>query len=139
MSTSCNGGTQVVARWSRSGRSVGRARADLRSLLAGWGLAGIEEEALIVLSELLTNAVRHARVSPGREIETRYLPLPGGIRIEVHDASDALPRMTAPAPDADGGRGLPLVAALADSWGVATRSGPGKAVWAEITLRGTRS
>ncbi|MCM2390790.1 ATP-binding protein [Streptomyces albipurpureus] len=48
------------------------------------------------------------------------------VRIEVHDASDVRPRLTVPTADADGGRGLPLVAALCDAWGVSSRNGPGK-------------
>ncbi|MEO3977181.1 ATP-binding protein [Streptomyces sp. CAU 1734] len=124
----------VVSRWGRGHRCVGRARAELRDALRAWGLGSIEESALLVLSELLTNAVRHARVSPGREIETRYLLVPGGggVRIEVHDASDVLPRARDPLPDAVGGWGLPLVAALATVWGVSGREGPGKVVWAEL-------
>ncbi|MFD9721718.1 ATP-binding protein [Streptomyces sp. NPDC059076] len=132
MSDTC-GGAFTLSRWRPTPRSVGQARAEFRDVLNGWGLAPIEQAALIVLSELLTNAVRHARV-PGRDIETRYLPLWRGVRIEVHDASDARPRLTVPAVDATGGRGLPLVAALSDAWGVASRTGPGKIVWAELTL-----
>ncbi|WP_405601464.1 hypothetical protein OG741_25120 [Streptomyces sp. NBC_01410] len=47
--------------------------------------------ALLVLSELLTNAICHARVSPGRQVETRYRCIGDGVRIEVHDASDERP------------------------------------------------
>ncbi|MQS36694.1 ATP-binding protein [Streptomyces katsurahamanus] len=128
--------TLVVSRWSRRVRSVGRARAELRTLLASWGLACIEDSALLVLSELLSNAVQHAQVSPGRDIETRYERLHDGLRIEVHDASDTLPLLDAPASDATSGRGLLLVEALAAKWGVSRRDGPGKAVWAEIATPG---
>ncbi|MEU5402001.1 ATP-binding protein [Streptomyces sp. NPDC005963] len=112
---------------------MGLARAELRRVLDGWGLAPVEASASIVLSELFTNAVRHAKV-PGWEIETRYAPLWRGVRIEVHDASQALPRIVPAGPDATGGRGLPLVEELSDAWGVTPRNGPGKAVWAELTL-----
>jgi anti-sigma regulatory factor (Ser/Thr protein kinase) len=81
-------------------------------VLAGWGFSGIEDAASLVLSELLTNAVRHA-TTPGREIETRYLQVPDGLRIEVHDASEARPLMAIPRGDATGGWGLPLVDVLA--------------------------
>lgn len=124
----------VVSRWSRHRRCVGLARAELRKVLAEWGLAMIEEAALLVLSELLTNAVRHARVPPGREIETRYLREGGGLRIEVHDASEELP-VLGPSGEA-GGWGLLLVDRLAARWGVAERDGVGKLVWAVVTTCG---
>jgi len=131
----CSGdGRPVVLRWSRHPRCVALARLELRKALAGWGLSALEDSAVLVLSELLTNAGRHARVSPGREIETRYVPARGGLRIEVHDTSAVQPEKLHPSPDASGGRGLVLVDALADTWGVADRNGPGKVVWAQLSL-----
>ncbi|MFE2377909.1 ATP-binding protein [Streptomyces sp. NPDC059398] len=124
----------VVRRWSRRPVCVARARAELRTVLESWGLTPLTDTACLVLSELLTNAGRHAVVSPGREIETRFLrgAHGPGVRIEVHDASSVPPRMLAPGPDTEGGRGLLLVEALADSWGFGERGGPGKVVWAEL-------
>ncbi|MFE7315752.1 ATP-binding protein [Streptomyces sp. NPDC057555] len=128
-------GTQpVVSRWTRHRRCVALARAELRAVLKRWGLGAIEDTALLVLSELLTNAVRHAHVSPGREIETRYLREANGLRIEVHDASDELPVL---GPSAEtGGWGLLLVDQLATRWGVAERDFVGKLVWAVVTTCG---
>jgi serine/threonine-protein kinase RsbW len=123
----------VVRRWASHPRCVARARADLRKALASWGLPAMEEVALLVLSELMTNAVRHARV-PGRQIETRYLHQGKSVRIEVHDAGDLHPRRGAPAPEAVHGRGLVLVEALADQWGVTPRAVVGKAVWAVLAI-----
>ncbi|MGW6598266.1 ATP-binding protein [Streptomyces sp. NPDC055036] len=127
-------GDAVVLRWNRHPSCVGLARPELRKALAGWGLSGLEDSALLILSELLTNAARHARVSPGREIETRYLAAPGRLRIEVHDASRERPRPKAPGPDACEGRGLVIVDALADQWGVSERGGVGKVVWATLSV-----
>ncbi|MFT9821180.1 ATP-binding protein [Lysinibacillus sp. NPDC056185] len=124
----------VILRWSRHPSHVGRARAELRTTLVDWRLTTLADTALLVLSELLTNAGRHARVSPGREIETRFVRLPAGVRIEVHDASPVLPAERRPQADACDGRGLFLVNALADRWGYGERNGPGKAVWAECML-----
>ncbi|MEV0779527.1 ATP-binding protein [Streptomyces sp. NPDC050428] len=124
----------VVLRWSRHPSCVGLARLELRKALGRWGLSALEDSATLVLSELLTNAARHARVSPGREIETHYVPGPDGLRIEVHDASEDPPEPRTPNPEASDGRGLVLVAALADTWGVSVRQGPGKMVWANLTL-----
>ncbi|MVO83540.1 ATP-binding protein [Streptomyces sp. p1417] len=136
---------EVILRWPRHPRSVSRARQELRKNLADWGAADLEDAALVVLSELLTNAVRHARASHGREIETRFRRLEsdrsggsdgsGGscvVRIEVHDSDAELPVVRPYGPCADGGRGLPIVAALAERWGVTPRNGPGKQVWAEL-------
>ncbi|MEV6422353.1 ATP-binding protein [Streptomyces sp. NPDC051662] len=127
----------VVLRRNRHPSCVGPARMELRKALTTWGLSALEDAALLVLSELLTNAVRHARVSPGREIETRYLPVhlpaPHGLRIEVHDACPVHPARRTGNVDACDGRGLVIVDALADEWGVADRVGVGKMVWARIS------
>lgn len=128
-------GGAVVLRWSRHPRCVGMARAELRGVMGEWGLSAVEDRAVLVLSELLTNAGRHARVPQGREIETRFSRVGGGgggVRVEVHDASAVPPQERKPGPDAAGGRGLLLVAAVADRWGFGDRTGPGKVVWAEV-------
>ncbi|MET9291576.1 ATP-binding protein [Streptomyces sp. NPDC003077] len=121
-----------VRRWPRHAASVGKARSELRAALNDWGLGALEDTALVVVSELVTNAVRHARTSPGREIETRYVRDQGAVRIEVHDAGKARPTLRAPGGTDTAGRGLILVAALATSWGVDERTGPGKCVWAVV-------
>ncbi|MFD7893806.1 ATP-binding protein [Streptomyces sp. NPDC059743] len=129
-------GDSVVLRWSPHPSCVGLARMELRKLLADWGLAELEDSALLVLSELVTNAARHARVSHDWEIETRYRPGPGAVRIEVHDASPSRPQVRDADPDSLDGRGLILVAALADEWGVGERDdgAAGKVVWARLSL-----
>lgn len=121
--------------WTRHRRCVGLARAQLRKSLARWGMAELEFAAVVVLSELVTNAVVHARVPPGREVLTRFVPLEDGVRIEVHDASDEwpVPRV----PDEAGGYGLALVAELSSDWGVEKRRGIGKCVWAACALTTT--
>ncbi|MDQ0941781.1 ATP-binding protein [Streptomyces sp. V1I1] len=126
-------GPEMVCRWARHPRCVGLARVELRKALA-WGLAEIEDTALVVLSELVTNAVRHAHVSPGREIETRFQLAGEDLRIEVHDDADEWPRKHVAAGDSECGRGLVLVSVLADRWGVGERGGSGKAVWALMTV-----
>ncbi|AVH97072.1 ATP-binding protein [Streptomyces cinereoruber] len=126
----------IVLRWRQTAKSVPLARHELRRTLERWEWGAIEGVASLVLSELLTNAVRHGRV-PGREVETRFIRLPGGLRVEVHDASERRPAMALPAEEgAEGGRGLPLVDTLAARWGVEDRSGPGKLVWAELPVDG---
>lgn len=124
----------VVRRWPHSARCVGVARRELRQELAAWGLNRLAETAELVLSELFSNAVRHARSPRGRQIETRYEQTPGGVRIEVHDANGNWPELRKVTADKECGRGLRLVDALTGSrWGVSEREGVGKRVWAVVT------
>jgi hypothetical protein len=124
----------VVRTWPHTPRSIPRARHELRRNLEAWGLP-LADTAEVVLSELLTNAVKHARSPRGRHIETRYEPTPDGcLRIEVHDANETWPVLKAPAADAESGHGLGLVHALtAGRWGVSERQGVGKLIWAVVT------
>ncbi|WP_405985768.1 ATP-binding protein [Streptomyces sp. NBC_00872] len=127
----------IVLRWSGHPRCVALARLELRKALADWGLSVLEDSATLILSELLTNAGVHAKVTPEQTIETRYFRSSGALRIEVHDGSEACPLPRVPDPEAVNGRGLFLVDALADAWGVAERTGrPGKVIWADLSVQG---
>jgi hypothetical protein len=129
----------VVRNWPHGSRSVGRARRLLLSSLAAWELTHLADGATLVLSELVTNSVRHARLPRGRHIETRFERIEGGVRIEVHDAGEGKPELRAAAPDEERGRGLALVDAVTlGRWGVADRHGVGKLVWAVCTDGGDR-
>lgn len=84
--------------------------------------------AAVVVSELVTNAVIHANTT----VTVGLTLLPGGgARIEVGDASSWPPTRREATPDEPGGRGLILVEALADQWGVSSTA-DGKTVWAEV-------
>lgn len=133
-SRGARGGPEVVrTRWPSSARSVGLARHLLASVLDGWGLEVLTEPAALVISELMTNAVVHGRV-PGRRVETRVVRLEGGVRIEVHDANGKRPEMRRASEDDERARGLVLVHELTRGcWGVNTREGVGKLVWAQLT------
>ncbi|MFJ1704183.1 ATP-binding protein [Kitasatospora sp. NPDC088346] len=115
-------------------RSAGRARALLRARAHAWSLPGeTTETALLLLSELVTNACRHARVPPGRRVGIRCTLRDGVLRVEVSDPGDGVPHPRRAAPDDESGRGLALVSALATAWGSHPRpSGPGKTVWFEL-------
>ena len=85
-----------------------------------------------IVAELAANAATHGRV-PGRDFRLTLYVVGGTLRIEVTDTrGDRLPRPARPAPDATSGRGLLLVAALADRWGVIPGPHPRKTVWAEV-------
>jgi anti-sigma regulatory factor (Ser/Thr protein kinase) len=93
------------------------------------------EKASLLVSELVTNAVVH-----GRSRATLIAARPEGrLRVAVLDNDVRLPEGPQPAnPDAEGGRGLRIVAAVADRWGVETTD-EGKSVWFEIDLDGPAS
>ncbi|MFC4465165.1 ATP-binding protein [Streptomyces xiangluensis] len=100
--------------------------------------SGASDAAALIVAELTANAVVHARV-PGCGFELRLL-LTGvhTLRIEVMDTRADRRPMQSPAPaapDAESGRGLTLVGALATRWGVTDGPAPRKTVWAELTLR----
>ncbi|MFI0940537.1 ATP-binding protein [Streptomyces sp. NPDC021020] len=129
----------AVFRWPSMHRCVPEARHALRATLSRWGLLGLADDACVVLSELMTNSIEHT-VPRGHRVETRFVRLrpaeggrPTGLRIEVHDAEESVPVLRIPAPDAEHGRGLPVVDALtAGHWGIAPREGIGKLTWAEL-------
>lgn len=107
-------------------RSTGAARRFVADALGGWGCDGLVDDAVLAVSELVTNAVVHA----GTACRV-VLRLGGGrLRIEVADAGGGSPRALEPSTTRTGGRGLHLVESIADAWGV-ERDGRGKVVWAE--------
>ncbi|MGA5824186.1 ATP-binding protein [Kitasatospora sp. NPDC094028] len=119
----------------RHHKSAGFARRLLRTFLAerpsGEQLLFPGE---LVLGELVTNAVIHAKTPPGRLIFIRFELCPSALRIEVHDADagrPSVPRLSSEF--AETGRGLWLVSQLASSWGCCPRAGGvGKIMWALI-------
>lgn len=122
-------------RLSRHSRSVGRARRRFRAQAERWGLAEETlETAVLLLSELVTNAVRHSHVR-GRHIEVRCALATESLRVEVSDAGDGVPVLRTPDDEDESGRGLALVAVLATTWGVLLRPHAiGKTVWYELAL-----
>jgi anti-sigma regulatory factor (Ser/Thr protein kinase) len=113
-------------------RAVRLARQATRDALVTWRLAYLEETAVLLVSELVTNAVRHAR---GSDPITLELQTAGTwLRIEVQDADPRWPQPRTPAEFDGSGFGFVLVDALAGKWGV-RETATGKAVWAEIDER----
>ncbi|MFE9815745.1 ATP-binding protein [Streptomyces sp. NBC_00236] len=114
----------------RERRSVRAAREFVRSALADWGFGEVRaDDVLVCVSELATNALVHG-VPPGRGYRVMlWLRDEGRVRVEVHDSGDGEPGVREP--DGESGRGLVIVEALADRWGVGERV-PGKVVWCEF-------
>ncbi len=103
------------------------ARQFVRARLEAWEITEQVEPAVLIASELVTNAVLHARTS----ISLRVLCDGGKVRIEVYDENTRVPVQSACPPDATSGRGLALISALAGAWGI-DHTGDGKTVWAEL-------
>ncbi|MEU6477891.1 SpoIIE family protein phosphatase [Streptomyces sp. NPDC047017] len=111
---------RAAASFEPLGRSVATARSFVRDTLQGWGFGDIVDDAVVLTSELVTNAVVHA----GTAADVLCLRSANGVRVEV---ADRYPEREVPlqsaavsmgSPDREGGRGLQLCAALAGRWGV---------------------
>lgn len=96
------------------------------------------DDVALVLTELVSNAVRHGAPLTGGTLEASWHVGARSVHVEVRDAGDGPPgsddgavRLTEPDQDATGGRGLVIVEAMARTWGVRT-SRDGAAVWAEL-------
>ncbi|MFE7172559.1 SpoIIE family protein phosphatase [Streptomyces sp. NPDC057616] len=119
-----------VACWSLEAEDTapGRARRLARQTVTAWGLAEHSEVVELLISEIVTNAVRHTSRPVGlRLLRTDVL------RCEVTDDAPQLPRLRHAQTTDEGGRGLYLVNRLARRWG-ATRLSGGKVVWFELNI-----
>ncbi|MBT2395759.1 ATP-binding SpoIIE family protein phosphatase [Streptomyces sp. ISL-100] len=110
-------------------QAPGRARRLARRALARWGLEELSDSVELLVSEVVTNAVRYAE----RPVTLRLLRT-DVLRCEVGDDSPQLPRQRRARDTDEGGRGLFLVNRLARRWG-ATRLSSGKVVWFELATR----
>ncbi|MFH9981637.1 SpoIIE family protein phosphatase [Streptomyces sp. NPDC017179] len=126
---------RAAASFDPLGRSVATARSFVRDTLQGWGFGDIVDDAVVLTSELVTNAVVHA----GTAADVLCLRSDDGVRIEV---SDRYPERELPvqssavnmgSPDREGGRGLQLCAALAGRWGV-EYTPTHKKVWFQLDM-----
>ncbi|NNG88726.1 ATP-binding protein [Streptomyces cacaoi] len=109
--------------------SVGRARAFVTEILAEWGVSGRAEDIRLCVSELATNAVVHG-TAPGHGFLVGLVVEGDVVRTEVHDGRARRPKARRATAVDTTGRGLALVDALADGWGVEERIPCGKLVWA---------
>ncbi|MFD9004974.1 PAS domain S-box protein [Streptomyces sp. NPDC059582] len=109
--------------------SVPEGRAFLHKALTSWNCATNADDALLLLSETLTNAVQHAEGPLGVHLHRTATDL----TVEVSDRSPQLPQPRLAAEDEESGRGLILVRTLADNWGVRPTD-QGKTTWFTLKL-----
>lgn len=118
--------------------SAGRARAFVTDALEKWDCGELSDDAALVVTELVSNAIQHAGTArPHGSIALTLELHPGALRISVENVDAALPiearpiRVGAAGTDDEHGRGLMLVEAVSDRWG-AQRTGHRTVVWAEL-------
>lgn len=111
--------------------SVAAARARLRRFLEGSDRSELDT-ALVLVSELVANAVRHATTGTG-PIRVSVCDDTGSLRIEVDDGDPTPPVLRASPASSDSGRGLLIVESLSDDWGWASLD-DGKRVWCAMHL-----
>ena len=131
-STSTTTSTSTVVHGDADLGSVRRARDATRTWLASRDVSDdVAERAVLVVSELVTNAVRHA--GSGWVLAIEHRP-DGSVQIRVADSGPGEPAVgpSIVTDDATSGRGLALVAELCDAWGWHRSSDEGKVVWADL-------
>lgn len=107
------------------------ARRVVGTLLEGWQLADVAPDAMLVVSELVTNAVQHAPMTDSFELE--LLCHADRVRISLADGSSIKPVVRELNSERLRGRGMRLVSELTEAWG-AEDLGSGKRVWVELTV-----
>lgn len=111
--------------------SAGRARTAVRQALAAWNMTDKDGDAELLASELVANAAEHG----GGPIRLTVRREQAGLRCEVTDTSPAAPQPRSAALDAERGRGLAIVSALADTTGTQVeQDGAGKTTWFTLAL-----
>ncbi|MCS7481339.1 ATP-binding protein [Umezawaea endophytica] len=106
------------------------ARGFVRDTCERWGVPEILDQAVLVVSELVENAVQHTGSAPSLRLELR----PGQFAVAVHDEDPTMPKLRPLTPDQPGGRGLPLVQAVSKAWGASPSPRGGKVIWAVLPL-----
>jgi anti-sigma regulatory factor (Ser/Thr protein kinase) len=110
-------------------QAPGQARRFLREASCQTHHARVMDEAELLVSELVTNAVVHGAPPVTVNVECDGTDL----RVAVTDGSDRSPVPRQADPDAESGRGIYLVDVISDRWGIAPSRGHGKAVWFTLT------
>ncbi len=113
---------------------VASARRLTERTLTRWGLTALRDVASLLVSELTTNAILHARSSVTVSLSNDSADL----LVCVYDTSPLLPRIRNFSRDSGTGRGVRLLNSLASNWGVDSKNG-GKCVWFTLSANSTQS
>ncbi|MFV8129256.1 ATP-binding protein [Streptomyces syringium] len=126
--------TPGFAEWSFPAEpgAVRTARTLVRDTLEEWGMEGVTDVTVLLVSELVTNSLRYASGPIGVRMYSHAGPV---LLVEVSDPLPDPPRERVAEPDDEGGRGLQLVALASRRWGT-RRGNTGKTVWFELSLPG---
>lgn len=122
------GGAEASFDLPRALTSVAVARRFVKERVQEWELEPLLDDALLVISELVTNAVTHAESS----CRVRLSLSPASLRIDVLDAGTGTPEPLPFSQTEEHGRGLYMVDAVTTAWGLEDVPGEGKLVWAEL-------
>jgi anti-sigma regulatory factor (Ser/Thr protein kinase) len=118
-------------RLTRGLAAAAEARGQVRAAICAWDAPVDEDVAVLLTSELVTNAVKH---TAGGAVTLGIQCTHGQLRVDVHDTSPSLPVLADVPADAEAGRGLALVADLSADWGF-YRTPAGKAVYFTLALQ----
>ena len=105
--------------------AAAQARRQVRAAIDAWDVPVDPDVAVLLTSELVTNAIRH---QPGQAVQLTITCICGQLRVDVHDTSRSVPVPAHAPPGAEAGRGLMLVASLSADWGY-HQTPEGKAVY----------
>ena len=119
-------------------QSVGAAREFSLATLRRWTVADRTDDIAVVLSELLTNALRHGADQPSRPVRVALVQPAQFVLVVVADPGRQIPVLREPDYLAESGRGLHVINALSDTWGCTTSTDAGKAVWALFGVHFTK-
>ncbi|MCX4785047.1 MULTISPECIES: ATP-binding protein [unclassified Streptomyces] len=106
---------------------IGQVRRIVSAQLRYWHLDPLIDHAALGVTELLTNVHRHAQPDKSCTVEIELLL--ERLTVSVHDHDPRLPTVCDPSASSTSGRGLALIAAVSESWGVRPSGGAGKVVW----------
>lgn len=111
------------------------AREEVRNACEEWQVPALLDDALVVVTELVENAVRHAGSEP---LLLRIELHPSGLSLAVRDGAAAPPVLTTSRPGVPGHRGMEMIEKLCAAWGATPSLDGGKIVWAALGLRTKR-
>ncbi|MFD8685748.1 ATP-binding protein [Streptomyces sp. NPDC059651] len=106
---------------------IGQVRRIISAQLRYWHLDPLIDQAALGVTELLTNVHRHAQPDKSCTVEVELLL--ERLTVSVHDHDPRMPTVREASDSSTSGRGLALIAAVSESWGVRPRDGTGKVVW----------